>query len=141
MEPNPQLRLQPISIIFLIGAAALGFIFDSLLLTMTEDIGLSIVGFIGFMPMILVVAFLQDFAFQIRQEKVEFFNNQTPQQLTGTNFFVLAIAILIVIITVAVRQVSGMPVMNFWRYVFLMGASYLGTAIIRVYRKNHLQLT
>jgi hypothetical protein len=140
MEPTPQLRLQPVSVIFLIGAAALGYIFDSLLLTMTEDVSLSIVGLIGFLPMILVVAFLQDFAFQIRQGKVAFFNNQTPQQLTGTNFFVLAIVVLLVVITIAVRQVSGMPVMNFWRYLFLMGASYLGTAIIRVYRKNHLQL-
>jgi len=140
MEPNSQLRLQPVSVIFLIGAAALGYIFDSLLLIMTEDVGLSVVGLIGFLPMILVVAFLQDFAFQIRQGKVAFFNSQTPKQLTGTNFFVLAIVVLLVVITIAVRQVSGMPAMNFWRYLFLMAASYLGTAIIRVYRKNHIQL-
>ncbi len=140
MEPTPTYtRLLPVSAMFLVGAAAIGFVFDLMFLGYTADGAvMTILGIFGILPFAFVVGAIQDFAIQIRQGKIPFFTNQSAQELFATNAFLLLIAVLLVGITIAVMQVDASIEMNWWRYMLLMGISYFATWCIRTYRKNYL---
>ncbi|MFA5030342.1 MAG: hypothetical protein WC495_02015 [Patescibacteria group bacterium] len=136
-KQNPS-RTKPAGVIILIAAAALAFIFNIFYSTVFHDS--KAIGFFYAIPVLAVVAVLQDFGFRVRDGKVKYFNDLTPQQLAVTTYVILFSSIIVVVIAVLVRSVGDAPKLNFFWYLVFMALSYVITWLIPYARKIYTKI-
>lgn len=136
MDQQNLARFQPTGFLILVSAAAIGFVFDVMFMTMLFDDSnrLELTGFIFILPFAFAIAFIQHYGFLVKQGKVEYFNQLSPQQLSATNIAIFLMTLVLIIITFIIRAMDGQPRGSLLGFVILMGISYLATWGLQVYR-------
>lgn len=136
MEQQNAARFQPTGFLILAGTAAIGFVFEVMFLTTLFDDSnrFEATGILFVLPFAFALAFIQDYGLRVKQGKVEYFNQLSPQQISATNITLFLMTLVLVVITFIIRAMDGQPRGSLLGFVILMGISYLATWGLQFYR-------